>query len=274
MDNAVELRAGGVTPRGFLALLTIAEACRDNRVGRVSRVRLAAVLGASERTASRAVSDLVSAGVVELVAKGNKGVAGGVSNTYRIVRFGPDGARDDVDGEDFGAVDNGNDGTPTCPVEPVDNFGVDGNDGTPKCPVDSVDNSGDNETGHVSTGHIGPIDGTPRVSPVPYPVKESRGYVSRERYVGAVPDVPPSKRCTIHHDATNVPACGACADARRAWEAWEADHVERLRLQALERRNAVMACGWCDDYGWAFDTDRSATNVRCNHRPALRVVGE
>lgn len=276
MDNADALRAAGVTQRGFLALLTIAEGCRDNRVGRVPRTRLASVLGASERTASRAVADLVAVGVVELVAKGNRGVGGGVSNTYRIASFDPDHVRDSVDDEDSGAVDNSNDGTPECPVDPVDNSVDDGNDGTPECPVDSVDNPVDGSSGHVServsTGHIGPIDGTPWVSRVPYPVKDSsRGYVSTEGYDADAPAVPPSKRCTIHHDATDVPPCGACADARRAWESWNAAHLARLAAAAGVRRSAVRDCGRCDSEGWL---DLGESVARCDHRPLLRVVGQ
>lgn len=273
MDNVDGLRARGLSQRAVTALLVIAEGCRDDRLGRVSRARVAAVLGASERTASKALAELKDSGVVVVLERGNRRAgASSVLTLYRLqgLGAGPDPARVDVPDPDE---------TPS---------GGPGLDGNPEVPVDDhrreawssrrrpVDNSHDENTGvpvdNRSRGSFGPIDGNPEVPATRRPVNTSRGYVTGERYVDDVPPVPPSRRCTIHHNATHVPACGACADARRAFEVWESANLGRLRTEAAARRSAVDACGRCDEYGWELGHDNLA--VKCAHRPTLRVVGQ
>ena len=89
MDAADELAADGLTRNGFSALLTIAEGCRDGtREGRVARRRIASVARCSERSASRAIAELVERGLIAIVERGHRlrrddGVRG-VTTLYRL----------------------------------------------------------------------------------------------------------------------------------------------------------------------------------------------
>lgn len=82
-------------------------------------------------------------------------------------------------------------------------------------------------------------------------------------------DEEPSPRCPTHIDDPSPPPCGACAEARRAFNRWlanrsAADVAARQRAahdRADAARAAIAACPLCDDRGYR------GTAV-CDHDPA------
>ncbi|ATD70108.1 helix-turn-helix domain-containing protein [Gordonia sp. 1D] len=85
----------------------------------------------------------------------------------------------------------------------------------------------------------------------------------------------PSKTCDRHPDGTDKP-CAACGEARRQRQefeknrrlaALESDREQRRRAAAAVRE-AIRACGMCDDHGYRgsrpcdHDPDRNARHVR------------
>jgi hypothetical protein len=87
-------------------------------------------------------------------------------------------------------------------------------------------------------------------------------------------DEPPSLRCPRHLNNPNPPACGGCADARRAREAWDADGGARAVRQVEAERFAVRACQLCTTDGQRLVPGSRATPmspyVRCDHQPLPR----
>lgn len=77
---------------------------------------------------------------------------------------------------------------------------------------------------------------------------------------------PDPRRCAEHqHLAPGaVPACGKCAEARRAFE--ERQEVEAEHA-AQARRQAIADCDLCDENGMR-DTGNGLT--RCNHKPSRK----
>ena len=67
-----ELKARGITERGFMALIAIAEKCHyETRQGSVRWAWIqAGLFGASKRTAERAVAELRAAAVIHVLAIG------------------------------------------------------------------------------------------------------------------------------------------------------------------------------------------------------------
>lgn len=60
--------------------------------------------------------------------------------------------------------------------------------------------------------------------------KEGKGKEGNARERASPPDLPeePPTRCEKHTNARNPPACGGCADARKAHNRWELDRSKRL----------------------------------------------
>lgn len=77
---------------------------------------------------------------------------------------------------------------------------------------------------------------------------------------------PDPRRCPEHqHLAPGaVPACGQCADARRAYEAQTESEAETA---AQARRRAIDACDLCDDNGMRYEAGEA---WRCDHNPETR----
>lgn len=107
-----------------------------------------------------------------------------------------------------------------------------------------------------------------------------------ENSQAADPDVPPPRRCSTHQnwptDAT-IPACGPCADARRAHTDWTRRHSNSQadnhdhRLDAQQRAAKARAerhlravngeaCPHCQDTGLTLDDNGTA--ITCNHPQA------
>lgn len=100
----------------------------------------------------------------------------------------------------------------------------------------------------------------------------------------APPSIPPPRKCPAHsHMTSNIPACGECADARRAHDAWQRQQapppakppamteLERTQAAQLTRaeRNAAKAngqvCGPCGGTGWTERDDGTVTECSpCN----------
>lgn len=85
LDLAVDLHRLGVSRNAIDALTVIAEGCRDhNRRGATPRQRIAGKLCATERTASRAVAELVDRRLVAVVTPGGGRARTGEATVYEI----------------------------------------------------------------------------------------------------------------------------------------------------------------------------------------------
>lgn len=159
-DNAERLRNTGalggpnVAHRNLIALLAVAEGCREeSRSGYVAQSRVAKALGGVRKTASRALADLSSAGLIEVVQRGTKASGGdGRPTLYRLAKVSHQSEGAQVDG------------TPKVSHQSGDI------DGTPK-------ESHQSESVDRLMGHLSPIDGTPEPDRwdsqgVPLPVRD------------------------------------------------------------------------------------------------------
>ena len=94
--------------------------------------------------------------------------------------------------------------------------------------------------------------------------------VARERVREAPPtqipeswiDDPRSARCSTHILETSPPACGKCADARRAAEYARDRRAQNQAEDHRKRRSAIANCELCDEGGWVHGSDPL---VRCRH---------
>ncbi|SRX93581.1 hypothetical protein MSP7336_01820 [Mycobacterium shimoidei] len=79
---------------------------------------------------------------------------------------------------------------------------------------------------------------------------------------GELTQVAPPPFCPRHPNGTEKP-CGACADARRAFQAWETDRAEAMAKARADFWADVRACPNCDDNG---QVDHGNAVSRCpNH---------
>lgn len=114
-------------------------------------------------------------------------------------------------------------------------------------------------------------DASPSVAPTHDPTPTTAPPDHRAAEESAQPS-PPPRRCLSHIDTDTPPACGPCADARRAREAWNREHAQRQAEQAKQqhaadraaasavRAAAIGACRLCDADGYR------GTQV-CDHDP-------
>ncbi len=122
-------------------------------------------------------------------------------------------------------------------------------------------------TGHV-TGRV--TDASCLVPTQPNPTQPIISLVTSSGRVTSVDarEAPPS-RCPKHqHETGPVPACGACATARKQllhYENAKAAEAERAKRQ---RRRAIDDCPDCDDNGMR-ETARGLT--RCRHTEAAHA---
>ncbi len=115
-DHARRLGAAGVTRNAITALAVVAEGCRDNRIGRAPLDRVADALLSSERTATRALTELRDRGLVHVVQRGGGRSRPGVRTVYRMV----DLARWPADSP---ATDDPGDTQVATRSDPLDNSG-------------------------------------------------------------------------------------------------------------------------------------------------------
>jgi len=282
IDAAERLYAAGLSRSAVLALAPIAEGCREeSRMGTAPHARIAAWLGRSERTAERAVQELLAAGVVVLVQRG--GGREKAKNRYylppleRWERAGtPDIQMAGVQARQPPLV---------AAVRDENSRHSDGGSSAPDTSrTPDTQMSGVRRTAGGNSRQNG-AELPPSLdvgSPV-VPVRTLGGTPSATTDRATVPDtasppeatsttstaptaaVPAGSRCGLPSCLTPRP-CGPCADARRA----EADRtvVERVvaamaaRQQAVAARaSAIAACPLgCDDRGYL--------GVRvCDHDP-------
>ncbi|WOT02881.1 hypothetical protein [Corynebacterium pyruviciproducens] len=95
----------------------------------------------------------------------------------------------------------------------------------------------------------------------------------RPALVAAI-DATTPPRCPRHAHlpaGTPAPPCGACKDARLAWQR---EQTNRATLEQRRRRAHAAAratCPLCDEYGWKLDPATGETlnpAVKCNHTGA------
>ncbi len=270
LDLARRLKAHGLSRNAVDALTVIAEGVRDEtRIGSCSRARIADKLFGVERTASRAVAELVKAGLVRVVVAGGGRGRSAVVTVYEVAdlhqwlfdRSEESAAqawvqhrRDITDRQDI-QVSPGSDqpdpsaGHPDVPpnVPPI------------RPESDRRDISG------PSAGHLG-------VSPPVLPVEALGGPVldapTRPRERNEPPPVPPAverppaPRCPRHCDTAPgswVPEnCRDCAVLGRAHRA---RHTDLARAEARARR----ACTECNRYGLMLGPDGELLDLRCAH---------
>lgn len=85
----------------------------------------------------------------------------------------------------------------------------------------------------------------------------------------ALVDAPePSPRCESHLLEKNPPRCGRCADARKLHDAWVKAQQEKRQAVMAARREAIDACGICDERGMV---ERPSGLDHCDHQEAAHA---
>jgi hypothetical protein len=250
MDNARRLQDGGLSHRGLVALLVIAEGCRDEgRRGRVPRARVAAVLGATERTATRAIKEVVTAGHARVLQPARRRESALAANGTAIPRglatlyeLAPLGSWDDTQ------------------VSPQSQSRED----TQVSPQVGIGETNPNRWGDKSERlgrHLG-------VSlPVVSPVGESRGEREAVLKANLGEAEKPPLHCPKHPNGTESP-CRACGDARQMRASWEAKQARQsaearsreARERAEVRASEIARCDLCSENGYVG-------TVLCDHDP-------
>ncbi|MCF7550994.1 hypothetical protein [Pseudonocardia sp. WMMC193] len=273
LSYARRLYRAGVSRNAIDALSVVAEACRvESRRGEVFRGRVADKLCATERTATRAMAELIGHGLVVVVQRAGGRGRTGRGTVYEMVSL-PAWLHDPV---------------PGCPADPDPgdtpvSRGPDpeqrsaGHDGG--APIDPT------ACGQPDPRDIpGPSAGHPGVSPPVGPVTTPGGtteVTTRPRATRTPPPTPTEPR----HDPGSVcgqldcraPApCGACGRARRA-EAQAADRAaaeaaaqarrEQAHLAERERERRRVAAATCPN---GCEQGYVGTWV-CDHRRILAV---
>lgn len=228
-----ELRARGLSTRGFHALIAIAEKAgvhdREASV-RWDHIR-AGLYGASKRTAERAVEDLRAAGLVSIVRTGFKNQHSAQAPVYRVLAL-------PVRDTQVSASNIEDHDTQVSASESVD---------TDKPSVGYRQNgSGYRHPGVVLDGSLdGSIDG------------------GRAR----VDDEP---RCERHRDPVKFPRPPKCPDCQNVRETREAEQRAVVDREAAERerRSALrQRCPDCKGTNWITD-DNGDPIEKCQHRRA------
>ena len=269
MDHARRLQAAGLSHRGLCALLVIAEGCRaETRRGRIPRDRVADVLDSSERTATRALGEVVTAQLATVVERGKRlpdvydpatGTSHprGIATLYELAPLGE--PRDTWVSPD--PPQSGDTQVSPDPAEPRDTQVS--SDRLEPQDTQVSPGSGNQETNPAEPGDKSSTTGRrlgvthPVVSPVVSP-GGSRTPVREAPPPASQPLGPePPRRCAEHRDQEQVPACGRCKDARLNWERWRSD-ADRWEQERAERAALPPPCGQCD--------------ARADDAPAARLV--
>lgn len=266
---APQLRAGGLSKNGFLALLAIAEKC--HHVTNEGSVRWGHICdglyGGSRSTAERAVKELKDSGYVRVVKPGwanKRGDYKAPVYELRITRI--TSLVTESKGEDH-----------------VTGDGIQGEDSV-KSELDSVKPPPLTSGAPTLDGPIdGPIDGGARerepldAEPVPDagdaapPKSEQSANGIGRADLKATGDPEPSRFCPKHPAGTRGD-CGPCGDYRRGHDAWKARQRERVTARGRARRAAIAACPDCDEYG---QIDHGAAGVaNCRHPNLSPAAGD
>ena|GEM_PF-1026527 len=219
--------------------------------------------GVNERTVRRAIAELVDLGevVVHVNAGGDRNTRGDQRpNLYEVVLTCPDecdrSKNHRIDGRTLVSSRPDDGGTPVSEREDI---GV-RNGGAPVPAEPSLNLPFNQESARKR-------DDAPSAA-----VGELSPYEDLGGRTAPPPPLLHPDRCPRHqHDAV-PPPCGACGAARRAHEAAlvdaaRADAVaerQRRRAEARLAREAIAACGWCDDDGYIHG--RPCDHVHPEHR--------
>jgi hypothetical protein len=228
-----ELKARGLSERGFHALVAIAEKCHiDTRQGSVpwSYIR-AGLYGASLSTAKRAISDLKKSGALRVVKRGFNNNHGRVCAP--IYQIEPLSER-----------------VTQVTQSPVERTGHPGD----AIALEPMGQTGE-RTGQTEgrTGHPGDL---------------LNGSTSGSKDGGAraSANAPPSPQCPKHINDENPPPCHGCRQAREAAQVWDLEHEQHRQALRADIRNAIDNCDQCDDYGRPFD----GSSMHCPRHPNFR----
>ncbi|WP_444876315.1 zinc finger domain-containing protein [Actinomycetospora flava] len=262
MDAAPALRAAGLSQRGLIAALVVAEGCReDTRTGRVARARVADVLGSTERTATRALRELTDSGVAVVVERGrrtsnhaNGQGPRGLATRYRLSPL--PGPRDNQVSPDSDEPQDTQ--VSPDPDQPGD---------TRVSPSHAIADP-DQETSAAQPEDISAQTGRhPGVTPPVVSSVVSPGGVARETTSEQHP-LPPSspltQPCGRRHDPDTP--CRPCGDARKADEQQVADAAAADAAERADAARQRRECPRCDPNGWLEDPHTGAPRGRCNHR--------
>lgn len=265
MQAASRLYAAGLPRNAVQAAAVIAESCRDDsRTGAVTHKAIASWLDASERTARRAVTELVEAGVVVVARRG-----GGRAKATTLYYLPPLASWEaGTPAIQVAGVEQGIQSPLVAPVAP--NSGHPGgrsngqdDEGSPAIQVAGDPRHAEPNSGQHADELRPPMD-------VRYPVvpgKDLLGTTDVTTDRASVPDTasPPKINSSIN---TTIPAgsrcglpscraprpCGACAEAKRVRPA-AARRAAELRLAAAAA--CVLGC----------DTDGYLGPHLCDHDP-------
>lgn len=206
---ADELRARGLSERGFHALIAIAEkASTHDRTATVrwDHVR-GGLYGASKRTAERAVEDARKAGVIEVVRTGFRNQHGtSRAPVYRVMPL--------VDADTQVSLSRSEDHD--TQVSASNELDTD----KPELDTDKPSVDTDTQVSYLTFPYDGSIDGV------------------RPRCV---------RHAHIANDA-DVPNCRDCQALRVATEARQQEYTRQLAADRADIRTAIDECDACDEY--------------------------
>jgi hypothetical protein len=244
---ASQLRARGLSDRGFRALLAIAEkAHTDTRQASVRWDHISdGLYGASKRTAERAVQDLKEAGLLTVIRPGFNNNHGRIrAPVYQLQQITDTDTQvtasmgGDTDTQVTGSVGGDTDKPATDTDKPGGRY---------RHPGDVLDVSLD-----------GSLDGGAAT------VADTNGHATHPRSAKQRLNGPYGPRCQDHRNEPIPPRCGGCASAR---EVLEEDERQQLAHEAAARtaiRYAIDSCTQCDEF--ARRDDLSDCPLHANFR--------
>ena len=254
----------GLSERGFHALIATAEKCHtQTRQGSVGWDHIRDCLyGALRRTAQRAVHDLLTAGVLEIVKPGFGNQYGRTcAPIYQIAPL--------VDNDTWVAQSNKvDDDTQMSRSNEVDDDKSKVHDDKP--------GSGSRHPGVVLDR---PIDGgvSPQPGTSPDESQPSTDPPLQKPFTEQqAADPEPPRHCPRHMPDGTDDNCGGCGIARRQHDAWKRRTVERLTALLDTIARQIDACDDCDRagqlvYGPAFTPCPKHPNFRQPHIAAMRA---
>lgn len=256
-----ELRSGGLSERGFHALIAIAEKCdARSRQGSVRWDHIRCGLyGASQSTAKRAVADLQAAGVIRLVKRGFNNQNGrSCAPIYEVGRLTERVTQmtHSPSSEQVTLVTQSPLSERVKPAERTAQI-----EGRSAHPDDLLDGSID-----------GSIDGGVRTRASKRQQQPLSALPNWQCNTGPGAHGPFGPRCRLHVNHPDPPNCRGCRTARETAAAAKLDAEVRRATEHVQTQTAIEQCSDCDEYGWLLGDDRRVVDParRCAHAASTK----
>ena len=228
--------------------------------------------GVSEKSVGGALRKLQDAG--ELLAKPAKSFHGDRANMYRVPNMPPQGS--DVPSDENGT---GSDLPSDENVPPIGRNRPTPWDenvpppGTKSSDLPSIEELEEGEK-KARTAESEPLDAEAVPDPANALPTEASPKASETATSKMAPWVrgPYGPRCRKHVNLPDPPKCHGCRNAREADEAEQAAAADRSRVERQARRDAIVDCPDCDEYGQIDHGEAGVAN--CQHPNLSPVAGD